>query len=330
MSASALKTLELAEDRPLSRVELREPVAVALAPPRAESHAWLGKLADYIELTKPKISILVLVTVAVAMFAGSWGPPAPWLLLHTLVGTALVAASASALNQRLELRSDAAMDRTADRPLPAGRLSDREAVAFGVVSIVLGLVYLAMAVNALSAALGAVTWLLYVAVYTPLKRITPLNTVVGAVAGALPTLIGWAAVGGSFALGTTGGLTAATLFLIVYLWQFPHFMAIAWIYRRQYAKAGLKMLTVVDPSGWRAGMQAIVAALALLPVSLAPVTLFAGPVYFAVAAALSFLYFVFSVQFCLNRDEPSARRLLRVSLVYLPALLLLFVLIPRI
>lgn len=330
MSTSALETLELAEDRPLGRVERPEPAIVLLAPPRTKSHVWLGKLTDYVELTKPKISILVLVTVAVAMFAGSWGPPAPWLLLHTLVGTALVAGSASALNQRLERHSDAAMDRTATRPLPAGRLSDREAVAFGVITIIFGLVYLVTAVNALAAAIGGVTWFLYVVVYTPLKRVTPLNTVVGAVAGALPVLIGWAAVGGSFAWNSTGGLTAATLFLTVYLWQFPHFMAIAWIYRWQYESAGLKMLTVVDPSGWRAGMQAIVASLVLLPVSLAPVTLFAGPIYFAAAAALGFVYFVFSVQFCLNRDEPSARRLLRVSLVYLPTLLLLFVLIPRI
>ena len=212
-------------------------------------------LGDYLELTKPKISVLVLVTVAVAMFVGNAGLPSPWLLLNALAGTALVAASASALNQRLERRTDALMERTATRPLPAGRLSERDALVFGIVTIVAGLAYLAVVVNWLTAILGALTWLLYVPLYTPLKRTTPLNTVVGAIAGALPTLMGWAAVGGSFSLAAGGGgLKAATLFLIVYLWQFPHFMAIAWIYRRQYAAAGLKMLTVVDPSGCRGGL----------------------------------------------------------------------------
>ena len=288
-----------------------------------------AKLRDFVELTKPKISVLVLVTVAVAMFVGNWGPPPAWLLFNTLLGTALVAASASGLNQRIERRTDALMDRTAARPLPAGRISQREALVFGVVTIVVGLAYLALAVNWPTAALGALTWLLYVAVYTPLKRATPLNTVVGAIAGALPTLMGWAAVGGSFAL-ATGGVKAATLFLIVYLWQFPHFMAIAWIYRRQYAAAGLKMLTVVDPSGFRAGMQAVVAALVLVPVSLTPVLQHAGLVYFAAAGTLGLVYLGCAALFCRYRDEPSARWLLRVSLLYLPALLCLFMLVPLI
>jgi protoheme IX farnesyltransferase len=293
---------------------------------RADS--WVAALVDYIELTKPKISILVLVTVAVSMFVGNWGPPAPWLLFHTLLGTALVAASASALNQRLERRTDALMDRTHARPLPTGRLTERDALAFGAATIVVGLAYLALAVNWFTAALGAATWILYVIIYTPLKRVTPLNTVVGAVAGALPTLMGWGAVGGPFTLGIGGGLKAATLFLVVYLWQFPHFMAIAWIYRRQYAAAGLKMLTVVDPSGCRAGAQALMAALALLPVSLVPVVEHAGFVYFAAAVALGIMYLGFSVRFCFRRDESSARWLLRASLVYLPALLSMFMLVP--
>ncbi len=219
------------------------------------------------------------------------------------------------------------MDRTLSRPLPAGRLTERDALLFGVVTIVVGLVYLAVAVNWLTAALGAATWVLYVAIYTPLKRITPLNTVIGAVAGAFPTLMGWSAVGGSLAM-SSGGVMAATLFVIVYLWQFPHFMAIAWIYRRQYAAAGLKMLTVVDASGWRAGQQAVVAALALLPVSLVPAMQHAGPVYFATAIVLGLVYIVFSTLFCIRRDEASARWLLRASLVYLPALLFMIMLVP--
>jgi protoheme IX farnesyltransferase len=288
---------------------------------------WLSTLCDYVELTKPKISVLVLVTVAVSMFVATWGPPSPWLLLHTLIGTALVAASASALNQRLERSSDALMDRTVSRPLPAGRLTERDAPLFGAGTIVVGLLYLALAVNWATAILGAATWVLYVAVYTPLKRVTPLNTVVGAIAGALPTLMGWSAAGGSFSL-SAGGMTAATLFVIVYLWQFPHFMAIAWIYRRQYDAAGLKMLTVVDPTGWRAGQQAVVAALALLPVSLVPALLHAGPVYFAAAIGLGLVYFGSSVRFCVRRDDASARWLLRASLVYLPALLFMIMLVP--
>jgi heme o synthase len=307
---------------------LRWPVAPAgEIAGRQQSVNWLLTLRDYIELTKPKISVLVLVTVTVSMFVAAWGPPSLWLLVNTLIGTALIAASASALNQGLERQSDALMDRTLSRPLPAGRLTQREVLNFGAMTIVVGLLYLALAVNWLTAALGAATWFLYVAVYTPLKRVTPLNTVVGAVAGALPTLMGWSAAGGSFAM-SSGGIMAATLFVIVYLWQFPHFMAIAWIYRRQYASAGLQMLTVVDGSGWRAGQQAVVAAVALLPVSLVPATRQAGPVFFAAAIVLGLVYVAFSTLFCIRRDEASARWLLRASLVYLPALLFMIMLIP--
>jgi heme o synthase len=335
MSTTTFETLDvIGDDRPTVRAEsVALPVPAAIRPalgvlPRRDS-LLARKLIDYIELTKPKISVLVLVTVAVAMFVGSWGQPSLWLLLHTLAGTALVAASASAINQRLERTTDALMERTSSRPLPAGRLGEAEVLAFGGITIALGLADLALAVNWLAAALGALTWILYVPLYTPLKRRTPFNTVVGAVAGALPTLIGWAAVRGSFGFSLGGGgLTAATLFLIVYLWQFPHFMAIAWIYRRQYAAAGLKMLTVVDPSGCRAGVQAVMAALALLPVSLVPVIQQAGVGYFFAATALGIAYLGFSTLFCLRRDEASARWLLRASLIYLPVLLAMFVLVP--
>jgi protoheme IX farnesyltransferase len=338
MSTTAMSELEV-----VTRAELQGPALAAGHPPQSGSAAlrwpvphtaglchqanWHSTLSDYVELTKPKISVLVLVTVAVSMFVAAWGPPSPWLLLHTLVGTALVAASASALNQRLERQSDALMDRTLARPLPAGRLTDRDALLFGMATIVLGLIYLATAVSWLTAVLGAATWILYVAVYTPLKRITPLNTVIGAIAGALPTLMGWSAAGGSFSL-SAGGITAATLFVIVYLWQFPHFMAIAWIYRRQYAAAGLQMLTVVDSSGWRAGQQAVVAALALLPVSLVPAMQHAGPIYFTSAVILGLVYLGCSASFCIRRDDASARWLLRASLVYLPALLFMIMLVP--
>jgi protoheme IX farnesyltransferase len=292
--------------------------------------AIVSRAACYLELAKPRIAALVLVTVAVAAFVGSWTRPDPLLLLHTLAGTALIAASASALNQWIERRSDALMDRTADRPLPAGRIAASEVLLVGAAAALAAVVYLGTLVNWLTAMIGLLTWFLYVVIYTPMKSRTPANTVVGAIAGALPVLMGWTAVGAPLAL-SEGGLKAATLFFIVYLWQFPHFMAIAWIYRDQYAAARLQMLSVVDPTGRRAGVQAVVAALALLPVSLLPaLDRPAGPVYIAGALLLSGVYLYFSTQFFLQRSELSARRLLRASLVYLPALLALFMLVPLI
>jgi protoheme IX farnesyltransferase len=288
------------------------------------------RLACYSELSKPRIAALVLVTVAVSAFVGSWARPDLLVLFHTLVGTALIAASASALNQWIERTSDALMPRTADRPLPAGRISPAEVFLFGGTAAASGVLYVGVLVNWLTATLGLLTWFLYVVVYTPAKGRTPANTVIGAVAGAMPVLMGWTAVGGPLAL-SSGGLLAATLFFIVYLWQFPHFMAIAWIYREQYAAARLQMLTVVDPTGRRAGVQSVVAALALLPLSLLPaLDGFAGPWYFAGALALSGAYLYYSCQFFLDRSERSARRLLRASLVYLPALLGLLMLAPLI
>ncbi len=339
MSITAIESLESVIDEqtlvraPASAAGVR---AAVVAPGlRADGirHAAQGaiarKLLAYVELTKPKISLMVLVTVAVAMFVASWGSPSAWLVLNTVLGTALVAASASAINQRLERATDALMRRTAERPLPSGRVGNGEAIMFGAVALAIGLAYLAMAANPLSAAFGALTWIIYVPIYTPLKRRTPFNTVVGAVAGALPTLIGWAAVRGSFSISPAGGgIAAATLFLVVYLWQFPHFMAIAWIYRREYATAGLRMLTVVDPSGCRAGSQSVMAALALVPVSLVPVVQHhAGISYFAAATILGLAYLTCSIAFCLRRDDVAARRLLRASLIYLPFLLALFVLV---
>jgi protoheme IX farnesyltransferase len=276
----------------------------------------LARCADYVELTKPKIAILELVTVAVAAFVAAWGMPNVRLLCGALLGTALVAAGASAWNQWLERHTDARMERTADRPLPAGRMGTREVLWFGSVTTVAGLAYLAFAVHALSAALALATWIVYVCLYTPLKARTPANTAVGAVAGAMPVLIGWTAVGGRL------DVAAATLFTIVFLWQFPHFMAIAWIYRQQYAAAGLAMLPVVDPSGRRAARQAVMAALALVPVSLLPAVFsFGGATYFVWVLGLSVGQLAAAAMFLRRTDEPSARLLLRASLVYLPALL---------
>jgi len=276
----------------------------------------LTRLADYIELTKPRIAGLVLVVVAVSALLSASEPVGFWRLSHTLLGTALVAASASAMNQWLERDRDGRMPRTADRPLPSGRLSSAQVLAFAATAVACGLVYLATIVILPAAGLGQVTWVLYVGAYTPLKRLTWLNTVVGAVAGAMPVLIGAAAVEGI-------DLAALTLFTIVYLWQFPHFMAIAWLYRRQYAAAGFRMLSVVDGTGRRAGRQALAVALMLVPVSLVPFTLYPLHALAAVPVlALAIVQAAAAAAFLHRRDDPSARRLLRVSLVYLPGLLL--------
>ena len=285
--------------------------------------ALTARLLDYVELTKPKIAVLVLATVAVAHFVARWGQPNPWVLLHALLGTLLVASSASALNQWLERDRDALMQRTCQRPLPSGRLRSAEVVCFAVVSIVAGLAYLAFMVNLTTALLGLLTWVLYVWIYTPLKSRTSLNTAVGAVAGALPVLMGWAAADTRF------DMRAFALFLIVLLWQFPHFMAIAWIYRKQYAQSGLKMLTVVDPSGRRAGVQAVLSALALLLVSLVPALLMPDSSFYGLAAfGLGVGQLVCSILFFARLDDWAARLLLRASLVYLPALLALLMFVP--
>lgn len=277
----------------------------------------LSRLRDYVDLTRPRISAMVLVTVTVGAVAGGWGFPHPMLLAQALAATALVAASAGAANQWLERTSDARMPRTENRPLPSGRMSGAEALAFAAIAGVGGVVWLALAVGALTATLGLATWLLYVGAYTPLKSRSAANTAVGAVAGALPIVMGWTAVGGRL------DLEAATLFGIVYLWQFPHFMAIAWLYRRQYAEAGMKMLSVVDPSGRRAGRQAVVSAAALLAVSLLPALWHGDKLYLLGALLLGVAQTALAVAFSRRLDEGSARGLLRASLVYLPVVLAL-------
>ncbi|HWG45350.1 MAG TPA: heme o synthase [Gemmataceae bacterium] len=282
----------------------------------ARSLTW-QRAADYLELTKPKIVLMELVTVAVAAVVASSGAPNLWLLAHALFGTFLVAAGATAWNQWLERYSDALMHRTADRPLPAARLFGWEVVLFGTATTLAGVAYLGLLVNLPTAALGALTWLTYVGIYTPLKSRSPTSTPVGAVAGALPILMGWTAVGGQL------NLSAATLFSIVFLWQFPHVMAIAWIYQRQYAAAGIKLLPVVEPTGLLAGIQAVGGALVLVPVSLLPAILgFAGPMYCIWALTLGLGQLFYSSAFLLRRNDQTARALLRASLIYLPALLL--------
>jgi len=296
--------------------------SIVVASPRT---AVLGRALDYIELTKPRIAVMELVVVLAAGMVATWGQPQPGVLLNAMLGTLLVAASASAVNQWLERRQDARMQRTADRPIAAGRLSGLEAIVFSAVCLVAGGVQLILLVNAASAFWALATWALYVLAYTPLKTKSALNTAVGAVAGAMPVLIGWTAVGGKL------DARAEALVLVLFLWQFPHFMAIAWIYRRDYASAGYKMLTVIEPSGCRAGRQAMLAALALVPVSIVPVLGAPGLgslLYCLSAAALGIGYLLAAALFWQRPTDSRARLLLKVSLVYLPTLLVTLMLAP--
>ena len=282
-------------------------------------------VGDYVELTKPRIVFMVLIAVIAAAFAASWGQPHPLVLLHTLVGTLMVAASGSTMNQWIERYHDALMDRTADRPIAAGRISASRAFGFATALVVAGLLYLGLAVGIVPMLWALLTWILYSWIYTPLKRWTAWNTPVGAVAGALPIVIGWTATGAPM------DLRAAGLFLILFLWQFPHFMAIAWLFREQYGRAGMQMLTVVDPSGRRAGLHAVSAALALLPVSLVPVLATPGSgawLYAVLVMLMGVAQAACAMGFLLSLNRSAARRLLRASLLYLPALLLLLMFVP--
>lgn len=278
------------------------------------------RLADYVELTKPKIAVLALVTVSLgfALSAAENGLQANWwnLLSHAMLGIGLVAASSSAWNQWLEQRIDGRMLRTCRRPLPAGRLSALEVAVFATATAAVGLIWLACFVNLLTTVLAAATLILYAGVYTPLKRYTVLNTVVGAIPGALPPVLGWTAAGGELDWG------AFALFAILFLWQFPHFMAIAWLYRQDYADGGLKMIPVLDPTGLKTGLTAIGYSVALLPVSWLPAHWgMAGIGYWGAATILGVWYIVSSVQFLRLKTVPAAKRLLWTSLIYLPALL---------
>jgi protoheme IX farnesyltransferase len=277
------------------------------------------RLADYLELTKPRVGVLVLFTVAAGAWLAARGAPDPTALVHALIGTGLVVAGASALNQLLERYSDALMQRTENRPLPAGRLQPLEVLLFGLTSGLLGLGYLVGTLRQpVAAVVAATAFASYVFVYTPLKRKTTLNTLVGAVPGALPPVIGWTAVTGSF------DREVLVLFLIVYLWQVPHFLAIAWIYREDYARAGLKMLPVVDAQGRRTGRQMVTYCLALIPMSLMPAVLgLAGLVYLTGAVLLGLGFLNYALCFQRLKSVHEARRVLRASLIYLPALLAL-------
>ncbi|WP_240928095.1 heme o synthase [Thalassoroseus pseudoceratinae] len=276
----------------------------------------LARLADYLELTKPKIAVLALATVTFGYVLASGTTIDRAGLMHALIGITLVAVSSSVLNQLIERDTDRRMDRTRNRPMVTGRVTAIEGLVFGLATGMMGTLYLSVFVNLQTAILGVFTLLTYVALYTPMKRTSSFCTTIGAVPGALPPVLGWSAAGGSLDAG------AAALFAILFFWQFPHFLAIGWLYRTQYERAGLKML----PSCWAnrnlTGALAVLYALALLPVSLLPSVFdMAGSAYFAGAIVLGMGYLICAVLFMANETRSSARRLLWSSLLYLPLLL---------
>ena len=286
--------------------------AVAVAVPGS-------RIADFIALTKPRLNSLVLVTTTVCFYLGAPDAGALWLIGPTIIGTALVAGGASALNQVYERKADGLMLRTRHRPLPSGRLLPAEARGFGIALSLIGLAVLTYT-RPLAAGLALATIVTYVLIYTPLKCRTPFATVVGAVPGALPAALGWVAANGSMTL------EAWVLFGIVFLWQIPHFLAIAWIYREDFARAGFQVLPVVEPSGRRTARHVLLFLAGLLPVSLAPVWVgMAGTPYLLGAALLGFGFATLSVRFALYRSTQKARNLFAGSLVYLPLLWVLLI-----
>ena len=296
-------------------------VACVAAAPAAASRTLATTIS---QLVRPRIAVMVLATVATAAWLTGGRPVEPLPLVAVLVGTALVAASSSIVNQILERRTDRLMPRTSSRPLAAGDLSVAVAAWWSAGLLAAGGAVVTAAGGWPAACAAVATWLLYVVVYTPLKLRSPLNTAVGAIAGALPVAIGWLAADGPTRLAggdARGALAAAALAGVLYLWQFPHFMAIAWLYRRHYAAAGLQMLTVVDPTGLRAAGQALSAAIAMVPVSLVLAVPSGSVRLFLAAAVAAIAYAVVTARFAIRRDDATARTLLLTSLLTLLGLL---------
>src|SRR5579864_953867 len=277
-----------------------------------------GRLSDYVQLVRPKIAVMVLVTTLIGALLAASGKVDGLTLLWTLLGTGLVTAGASALNQLLEKRSDACMHRTENRPLPAKRLSSTEVMILGLAVTLAGLAILAFLKSGPAAALvAAASFVLYVFAYTPAKRPTWLNTFIGAVPGALPPLIGWAGIRGTL------NWEVLPLFLILFFWQVPHFMAIAWMYRDDYRRAGLKMLPNFDPTGVKTSLAMISHMMLLLAVSLLPLRFGAGWLYAVAAVGLGLMFLAPMLKFARDHSLHTARRVLQLSLVYLPGVLIL-------
>ena len=301
-------------------MDAKATAAAPTLPPVSTGLRGKPVLAVVGELVKARLTFLVVLTTSVGFYSGSSTPVDFSMLLQATWGTALLAGGAAVLNQFLEREFDARMRRTSDRPLPSGRVSPTTALGFGAGLSILGMGWLLMAVNPLTALLGAITLVSYIFCYTPLKRVTVLNTVVGAIPGALPPLMGWTAA--------TGTLTAPgwTLFGILFFWQLPHFMAIAWLYREEYAGAGFRMLSGDDADGRRTAGSAIRNTVALLVVSLFPYQFgLAGRGYLLGAVVLGIGFLAMSIRFARLRTPSAARRLFFASILYLPLLLGLLV-----
>lgn len=284
-------------------------VAVGLPP-------LFARVADYVTLVKPRLTVLVLATVMVGYFLGAGSDPNLQVLLAVLWGAALLGGGASAINQYQERDADAKMLRTVDRPLPAGRMDPAEALGFGAVLCTAGVTYLGFYVNVLTGFLAVLTLITYLFLYTPLKSRSPYCTMVGAIPGALPPMMGWAAACGELGAG------AWALFGILCLWQLPHFYAIAWIYREDYARAGYPMFPVIAGGEVRTARQIIAFCLVLIPVSIWPTALgLAGWGYAVAAMVLGLVYLAFGVRLAARRTLASARHLFLISIAYLPLLL---------
>lgn len=286
----------------------------------AEVAIRAGHIGDYLELTKPRITLLVLVTTMVGFYMGSESGLDNMALLHAMLGTAMVAGGASALNQYLERHQDARMFRTRERPLPSRRLTEREGLAFSVAISVSGTLYLGLLTNLRTGVLAAATVLLYAFVYTPLKRRTAMATIIGAVPGAAPPILGWTAAGGAL-----DGMAGA-LFMIVFLWQLPHFLAIAWIHDQDYLRGGFPHLRITHAGADGASRQIVLYCCTLLPISVLPATLgMTGSTYLFGALVCGLVYLGYGMAAAIVRTPLAARRLLRASVVYLPVLFLLMV-----
>jgi protoheme IX farnesyltransferase len=274
-----------------------------------------ARAAAYLELTKPRITFLIVLTSAAGFCLGSVGAVNYVALLHGMIGIALLSSGIGTLNQFIERDLDGLMRRTADRPLPSARLLPFEALWFGILLTVTAELYLALFVNLLTAGLGLTVIAGYLFLYTPLKTRTSLSTAIGAFPGAMPPLMGWTAARGEI------DVAAWVLFAILFLWQFPHFLAIAWMYREDYGRAGIRMLPVVEPDGRVTGQQIIAYSLMLVPVSLLPAVLgISGRLYLVSAAILSLLFLASSIRAALSKSNQHARQLLLASVLYLPLL----------
>ncbi|MBP9853261.1 MAG: heme o synthase [Candidatus Omnitrophica bacterium] len=277
-------------------------------------------IKDYIELTKPRITFLVLVTTLIGYYLGGQGIPSYWKLFSLLTGVALVCAGSAALNHYLEREFDSKMNRTKKRPLPMKRIQPAQALQFGVVLCLLGIFILYTETNILTAFLSLLTAFMYVLVYTPMKRVSWLNTTIGAFPGAMPPLGGWAAATGTL------NFDAGILFLILFIWQHPHFYAIAWMFKEDYKMAGFKMLPCVDENGGSMFAQIHYFSLLLIPISLVPFfTGLSGAVYFFGALISGIILLIMSEIFIKSRTVIDARKLLRATVIYLPVLLTLIV-----